>query len=632
MRADHRHPLARLVVLLAALLCCVGSGLSTAPAAVAADAPKYHLDYGPKDGKVCPPDFSDACGVDKQGNYCDYYAINDDVLCRPPEVGEFPGTLGECEDPDGSASAECSDKEVRAAEKKKLEKWRKRAVEAVQRGDLSREAYDKYNAFLTKCVVDDKGMFSDCQTLAVNKYGDLDAGLTKWVGRKISELARDALEEAAQYIGNAVVWLLRQFADLFTKTSVINLDATGISEPLGIATALSAVLAVFLLLLQFGKVAVSHQGGPAATALSGLAKWAVISSAYWTVTTTALQLSDSLSNWIIKYSFDGGSKGTPSDAMKAQFGKMFSGLIFGGGGASTAGGALITGDGVAASAVGVVIVIGIVCILAIGALWIEMILRQAGIMILVSTMPIVLVGQMSDATKDWWPKARDALLALILMKPMITFCFAIGFFAIEQGQGVQNMIVGLVIFLMACFCWPAIAKFMTFSSVGAGAAMAGGLISSLGNSATAMNGPGTVGGAAYTRALEQDNAQTMTSTMRQSSTTSTPATGTTGATSGKPKGFGGRLAARVRGPLGLGLQVMAAGGGRPLGLGLQVMAAGKDVLDSGMTNTAAHAGLSGPAQASPHTVIPPRRAPAKTPPPPVERDVPRDAAPTPKEG
>jgi hypothetical protein len=579
MRADQRSPLARVAVLLAVVLCCFGTSVSTGPVAIAADAPKYHLDYGPSDGKACPPDFTDTCGIDKHGNYCDYYAINDDSACRMPEAGEMPGTIGECENLDGSASSACSDQEVRAVEKKKLEKWRQTGLAAVQRGDLTKADYDKFNGFLTKCI-DDGGFFTDCQTKAANKFGTPGDSLADWVGKKISQLARDALEEAAQYIGNAVVWLLQQFADIFNKTSVINLNSTGIGQPMGIATALSAVIAVFLLLMQFGKVAVSHQGGPAATAISGLAKWAVISSAYLTVTTTALQISDSISTWIINYSFNGGG-GNAADTMKAQFGKMFGGLIAGGGGASAAGGALITGQGVAPSAVAVVIIIGIVCILAIGALWIEMLLRQAGIMILVATMPIVLVGQMSDATKDWWPKARDALLALILMKPMIVFCFAIGFFAIDQGQGVQNMIVGLVIFLLACFAWPTLAKFMTFSTLGAGASMASGLFSSLGSSASSIHGgyrpglfgAGSVGGGpAYTRALERDNAQTQSS-------------------GSNAKGYGGRFATRVAGPLGLGLQALAVG---------------KDVLETGMANTAAHAGLDSASHGGRHVIIPPR--------------------------
>ncbi|MFF1399358.1 hypothetical protein ACFVZD_36865 [Streptomyces sp. NPDC058287] len=592
MRTERPRLLARLVVLLTAVLLCFGTTVSTAPAALAKDNPKFHLDYGPDSGKDCPVDWAGGapCGVDKQGNYCLIDAIKDDAICRRLEPGEMPGTGEVCED-----FSQCNKDELKKAEKAKLAKWRKENRERVNAGELKLDDYNKWNKFLTKCV--DKGSpLSYCKEKAYKDLGPIGTTLGDWVGKKVSELARDALEEAAQYIGNAVVWLLEEFADLFNDNSVIKLGDTGIQGPLGIATSLSAVLAVFLLLLQFGKVGISQQGAPAATAISGLAKWAVISSAYWLVTTTALEFSDAVSTWIIDWSFHG--SGSADDALKAKFGEMFGGLILGGGGASTAGGALVTGQGVAASAVAVVIVIGIVCILAIGALWIEMLMRQAGIMILVATMPIVLVGQMSDATKDWWPKARDALLALILMKPLIVFCFAIGFFAINQGDGMQNMLVGLVIFLAACFCWPVLAKFVTFSSVGAGAAMAGGLISSVGSSASSMSGgyrpslggAGAVGGGpAYTRALEKDNSQTQASGSNGQG--GKGGFWTNESLKARMKGPGGRLGPRVAGPLGLGLQVAAVG---------------KDTLESGLGNTAAHAGLDHAAHGGRHVVIPPR--------------------------
>ncbi|WP_406475693.1 hypothetical protein [Streptomyces sp. NBC_01615] len=596
----------RLVLLMLALLLAMGSGLATASPAAAYKPDDWHVDWGPLD-KDPPKEWDgDRIGTDSKDHWCNLDnlgALQDKGKAMGETciqgVGRTPGWFDPCESAGG-----CTDDEREKKEMERVEEWRKGAIKAVQNGTITQDEYNKVYTFLKKCV-EDGGVWVDCQQKAVDKWGAIDTDTpAEWIGKKLSELARDALEEAAQYIGNAVVWLLEEFADVFNKASVIDLNATGISEPMGIAMALSVVLAVFLLLLQFGRVSISHQGGPAATAISGLAKWAVISSVYWTVTTTALQLSDEISTWIINYSFDGGGSGkdAAAAAMKAQFGKMFGGLIFGGGGASTVGGALITGQGLAASAVAVVIVIGIVCILAIGALWIEVLLRQAGIMILVATMPIVLAGQMSEATKDWWPKARDALLALILMKPLIVFCFSIGFFAISQGEGVQNMIVGLVIFLMACFCWPVLAKFMTFSTLGAGAAMAGGLMSSLGSSASSMSGgyrpelggAGAVGGGpGYTRALERDTAQTA-------------ASGSNAQTGGGSGGGGfwsnESLKARMKGPGGrLGTRVSG-----PLGLGLQVMAAGKDTLESGMGNTAAHAGLDSASPGGRHVVIAPR--------------------------
>lgn len=185
-----------------------------------------------------------------------------------------------------------------------------------------------------------------------------------------------------------------------------------------------------------------------------------------------------MSTWIIDKTFSGGGSGTASEAMQRQLGALFGGLITGGGGAATVGGALISGETVATSAVGVVIVMGIVCILAIAALWVEMLLRQVGIMIIIATMPITLAGQLSDSTAEWWPKARNAFISLVLMKPAIVGVFSIGLFAMTEGNGVQNMLVGFVMFLAACFCWPALAKFITFTTNGEGGAMVSGWLSS----------------------------------------------------------------------------------------------------------------------------------------------------------
>ncbi|MFJ8864102.1 hypothetical protein ACIRD8_37635 [Streptomyces sp. NPDC102451] len=191
-----------------------------------------------------------------------------------------------------------------------------------------------------------------------------------------------------------------------------------------------------------------------------------------------------------------------------------------------------------------------------------------------------------------------ALIALILMKPMIVLCFAIGFGAMAEGQGVQNMFVGLVIFILACFAWPVLAKFMTFSTVGGGSAIASGLMSSVGSSAASasggyrpeMGGAGAVGGgSAYTRALEQDTAQTSASGSN-AAPVSGGGTGA-GAASGAGRSFGSKVFGTVALPL-------------------QLLAAGKDTLESGMSSTAGHAGLDHGAAGGRHVVIAQRHAPA----------------------
>ncbi|MEU9417390.1 hypothetical protein [Streptomyces sp. NPDC048272] len=582
----------RAVVLLCALLAFMSAG-ATLSIAVAADAPEHHAKVGPP--KEIPKEFQgETIGIDPDGNYCLFLVIDDEKACRAAnDSDDIPGRVHICEGANGTGAAECGPDGQPEAELRRLERWRK------EYPDKKSDVYDKLNKYIENCIKGDKKPFLACRAAAEKEFVTKPpSGPMDWVAGKISEFASNALKEAASYIGKSVVWLLEEFATVFNDNSSIKLDDVGIKKFTLMMISLSAVLAVFLMLIQFGKVAISQDGGPAATALIGLAKWAVISSVYLVVAQTALTWSDAVSTWIIDKTFNSGDV-TAEVAMQQQLGKLFGGLIAGGGGGAVVGGALISGEGVLASSVGVIIVMGIVCILAIAALWVEILLRQVGIMIIIATMPITLAGQLSDATAGWWPRARDAFIALTLMKPAIVACFSLGVFAMTEGKGVQNMLVGFVMFIGAALCWPVLAKFMVFTTNGEGSAMVSGWLSSIGSSASSSSGgyrpdpggAGSVGGGpGYTKALESEN--------------STP---TAAASDGGSAGGGA-------------LKGAARFGGKALGVaafGLQVVAAGKDSLESGMASTAAHAGLGQGGGGGRHVVIPPRRgggpAPAPVP-------------------
>ncbi|WP_331720824.1 hypothetical protein OG306_40285 (plasmid) [Streptomyces sp. NBC_01241] len=563
--------LARLVTLLAAVLIVLNSGTSIALA-------------GAKPPDPYPKELShgERIGINKQtGEYCDMDAANekDRLNCRAPvDCEDFPAGMTVCI---GEGSTDPED--ARAFELNELKRWEKKA-------DKNAPNYEKYHEYLVKCVKTDKKPFQQCNTEAAYKYPPPAKTPLDWVAGKISEMAANALEEAASMLGHSVVWLLKQFAEAFNEISTIDLSKTGIGPVLGITTGLSLIIATFMLLVQFSKLAISQSGGPLVTAVVGLAKYGVILGVYIFATQVALNWSDTLSTALINYTFDSGSPGgDASKAMEKQLGTLFAGLV-GGGGATAAGGALITGSGIAPTAVGFVIVVSILCILAIGALWIEMLIRQAGIMILLTMTPIALAGSMSDSTKDWWPKTRNAIIALILMKPTIVIVFSIGFAAMSTAEGVRNVIVGLIIFIVAGTSWPVLAKFIVITSNGDGNSTASGMISSVGSSVSSMfggnqpspSGAGTSGGGAnYTKALEGENS------------TSSDGGG----------GGGGFWSKAMKGTKGGSFMGKAAG---VAGVGLQVAAMGKDMAESSFQNAAANAGLGTPAQGGRHVVVPPR--------------------------
>ncbi|MGW0844161.1 hypothetical protein ACWD26_29290 [Streptomyces sp. NPDC002787] len=568
------NALRRGVFLLLALLLTFGMSSAGAPAATAADGDgsKVVVDYGPPEDP--PKEWEEgglAWGLTSDGNYCILSEYDDCNL----EAGEKPGTMKPCEGASGAADLGCTKEEQRKFEEKALADWQKKNKGAAQ--------YDKVNEFLTQCVKEDHRAFVDCKNEAAAKYPPPATDPLEWAAGKVSEMASDAMKEAARYIGESVVWLLEKFANAFNSWSTIDLADTGISDMLGLSLTLSVVLAVFLLIIQFGKVAISQDGGPFATAATGLAKFGAILAVYITATQVALKWSDEVSVWIINWSFEGGGDGKAdaAEAMQTQLGQLFSALTVSGG-AAAGGSALITGGGVLANAVGVIIVVGILCIIVIAGLWIEMMLRQAAIMILVATMPIVLAGQMADSTRDWWPKARNALGVAILAKPAIVLCFGMGFTAATDANGVRNVLVGFVVFVLAGAAWPVLARFMVFTTNGDGNSTASGLVSSVGSSVSSMfggyqaapGGAGVVGGGSgYTRALEEDNASVASS----------------GSNAAAGAGFWSKVAGSV-------------------GLGLQVAAVGKDTLESAAQNTAANAGLGPAASGGRHVVLPPARA------------------------
>lgn len=518
--------------------------------------------------KVGPPDpipadiASGIPGVDTKTNQ---YCSQDDPKYRNPKQGGAwcrsikPGDIGGTVE-QGESSADPG--EAIVYEMRQLKKWRAKHQGA--------DDYKKLNAFITKCVK--KGeKFSSCE--GRTKFAEPET-LNAWVAGKISEAVANGVQEIAATFGDGVVWLLKQFSDAYAAVTEIKLSTTGIGPVLSVTTALSAVLGVFLLLLQWGKIVVTQSGESAATAILGLGKYGLILSVYLVATQAALNWTHILSTSLISYTFEnGGGSGVSADeAMRQQLGDLFSGLT-GAGGAAAAGGAVITGSGAVPGSAGAVILLAIGALLAIAGLWLELLMRQAGIMILVTVMPLVLAGQMADATTEWWTKARNALIALVLMDPVIVIVFSIGFSSMAGGKGIQNVLVGVLIFATAAFAWPVMAKFMVFTSVGEGSGSASGLLSTLGSSASSSfggmqslpSGAGTVpGGAGFTQAVEQEN--------------NAAAGG-----GGGGRGFWGKAA--------FGSGSFMSGVTGAVGMGLQVAAGAKDALESAATNTAAHAGL-----------------------------------------
>ncbi|MEU5608100.1 hypothetical protein ACI2L4_01130 [Streptomyces sparsogenes] len=439
-----------------------------------------------------------------------------------------------------------------------------------------------------------------CKGNAVaKKFCEVQEGLTditddgqKFIKDPAKTIATAAFDAVAGNFAIAASEILSGLTDMFLNFSTIRLEKTGINGPYDpgdpdgsdrpdekgpyqLTWALSALVALLLLIWQFTKVGISGDGSSAATAIIGLAKWAVICVAALAVTQAALGASDEVSRWMIEEYNEDIGKGAFQEKMETLF------RI--GGWKNTA----------------LIMIFGILAALASVVLWGEMLLRQAAIVVLVCCIPISAAGGIMDSTKEWWPKARNALISLILIKPVVVLIFVIGFATTGRSTEPKDVMVGLLTIVLGAFAWPALAKFMTFTSVGSGGGLASGLLGAVGGTAGSMfgygggtpSGAGAVGGGrAFTQALQSEN----------DSNVAQAAAG----------GRGGRFG---------GLGKLGAAG-----LALQGAKAGKELLEGGMEAMAAHADLGPGKDMGGQVNVPPgaggdgggASAPASTPPPP----------------
>ncbi|WP_070015305.1 hypothetical protein [Streptomyces nanshensis] len=583
--------MAKLLARLAAVAALVLIALSVAvPAHAVPGSPNV------KPPAPVPAEFAANPGVDKvTGHYCsqDDPDPKKKKRCRPLTAGEASGTV---EQGEGSADKQ----EARAYELRQLKKWQARQK------DHTTKHYKQLNAYITKCLADknDHRTFTYCAGKGRAEHPPPAKDPDDWLKEKVAQIAGGAFEDLAEGMGAAVVWLLKQFAASFEDVAAVDLASSGIGPIMGITTALSTIAGTFLLLIQWGRVAATQDGEAAATAILGLVKFGLILPVYATAAQAALHWSHVLSTSLIDFSFK-------KQGIEEQLQTAFGSLV-GTGGAATAGGFLITGSGVAPAAAGAIIVLAAIALIAIFALWLEMLMREAGIDILLVVMPLVLAGQVAHATSDWWPRARSALIALILMEPTITLIFSIGFGPMSDGKGIQSVLVGVLIFVTAGFSPYVLTRFVIVngSDGGTGSGAGSGLLSTLGSSASSAmggyqplpSGAGMIAGGGHALAVEADTAA-----------------------------HGGRSAAGKKAFGGAFLQ--------GAGLALQAAAVGKDVLESTAASTASYAGLGPGASGGRHVVVNRRGAASRTQPRshgqdadvvgPVEEDLPPqyDAAP-----
>ena len=269
------------------------------------------------------------------------------------------------------------------------------------------------------------------------------------VGQLVGSTASSAWDAICLSFATAADGLLKAFARAFTAIPPVDLTSPGVKNVYAISLGVAAAIAAMLLLGQVIRTAFTHDGTALADGLTGIGKAAAAFLLTLAIASAAVTAADSLTSYIISRSFGSAARLTARITTLLSF-------TTGTGhpGEELAGGASL------------LLLLAIIGILLILVLWFELLLRNAAIAVLVATSPIAAAGLASAPSRSWWPKTASATGQLIILKPVIALVFALGLELTGTSHGIETLLAGMLILLLAAFAWPVIARFFTFATVG----------------------------------------------------------------------------------------------------------------------------------------------------------------------
>jgi hypothetical protein len=263
----------------------------------------------------------------------------------------------------------------------------------------------------------------------------------------VASTVPDAWNAICKAFAQAASELLAGFGKAFAAIPDLNLASAGISTPYAYALALAGVVAGLLVFGQVIRTVWTHDGSGVAQLLTGVAKAVAAWLLTAAVATASIAAANEVTQWIVQGTF--GSQA----AFSVRLGEIVNW-------------AEVTGEpGQAAVGGSLLLVLAIVGIVLTIVLWFELLLRNAALGVLIAMSPIAAAGQISETTKVWWQRTVSACVQLIILKPVIALVFFVGFSMSGSSRGIEAVLAGLLILLLAVFSWPVIARFFTFATI-----------------------------------------------------------------------------------------------------------------------------------------------------------------------
>jgi len=115
-------------------------------------------------------------------------------------------------------------------------------------------------------------------------------------------------------------------------------------------------------------------------------------------------------------------------------------------------------------------VVGAFTVVGALLLWVEMLIRQAAVYIVVAMLPLAFAAVVWPARRVWALRALELLVALILSKLAIVAVLTLGGAALEHGAGPLGWLTGLVLVVLGLFAPWAMLRLVPFAELAEGAA------------------------------------------------------------------------------------------------------------------------------------------------------------------
>ncbi|MET8829998.1 hypothetical protein ABZX40_30890 [Streptomyces sp. NPDC004610] len=298
----------------------------------------------------------------------------------------------------------------------------------------------------------------------------------------------DAILGFFSFLGDPIGTILSTIADfvLFAAVQVYGAIITGIPTLESMTTSqqvsgqtrwLVVYLAVGSLLFAAAKMAVERKGNAGITALKGILRVVLVSTAATTIVGAAVVLSDSYATHL----FNAGAE--------AQLKQI--------GGCSDIGG------------VGAFVKLILAFLLLIAGILqtILLYIRMGVMIVLLGTLPVAAAASMTDWGAGWWRKHIGWLIAWLLYKPAAGLILYAGSVMTGAGKGVQGeadgtihtRIAGIAVMLLSAVALPALLKLIVPATAALGGANPGGeavgVAGGLASGAIQLAGRGSGGGA-----------------------------------------------------------------------------------------------------------------------------------------